>query len=89
MGSWEGRLGSLTMPPRVPYTRIIVDDVIEKIRTGVYQPGSKLPSIDEMRAHYECSAAPVKSALRELQIRGFTEGHQGLGTFVVSSPPIG
>jgi len=76
------------MPPRVPYTRIIVDDVIEKIRTGVYLPGSKLPSIREMRSIYDCSAAPIKAALRELEIRGFTEGHQGLATFVVANPPI-
>lgn len=76
------------MPPRVPYTRIIVDDVVEKIRTGVYQPGSKLPSQREMEVIYGCSAAPVKSAMRELEIRGFTEGHQGLGTFVVANPPI-
>lgn len=89
MGSWAGRLGSTTMPPRTPYREIIVADVIEKIRTGEYQPGSKLPSIAEMESIYGCSAAPVKSALRELEIRGFTEGHQGLGTFVVSNPPIG
>lgn len=77
------------MPPRPAFTRVIVADVIEKIRTGVYQPGSKLPSISEMESIYGCSAAPVKSALRELEIRGFTEGHQGLGTFVVASPPTG
>lgn len=89
MGSWAGRLGSTTMPPRTPYRDIIVADVIEKIQNGHYLPGSKLPSITEMEVIYGCSAAPVKSALRELEIRGFTEGHQGLGTFVVSHPPNG
>lgn len=87
MGSWAGRLGSTTMPPRPAFTRVIVADVIDKIRTGVYQPGSKLPSIAEMEVIYGCSAAPVKSALRELEIRGFTEGHQGRGVFVAANPP--
>lgn len=89
MGSWEGRLGSILMPPRTPYRRVIVADVIAKISSGEYPPSSKLPSIAEMETIYGCSAAPVKAALLELEARGYTEGHQGIGTFVVSDPPSG
>lgn len=75
------------MPPRPQYTRVIVADVIEKIRTGQYPPGSKLPSVSEMETIYGCSSQPIKNALRELAIRGYTEGHAGKGTFVVADPP--
>lgn len=90
MGSWSGRPeGTILMPPRPAYARVIADDVIAKIRNGTYPPGHKLPSIREMTEAYNCSESPVKSALKELEIRGFTEGHQGVGTFVVANPPIG
>ena len=75
------------MPPRPQYTRVIVADVIAKIRSGEYPPGSKLPSVSEMEAIYGCSSQPIKNALRELAIRGYTEGHVGKGTFVVADPP--
>lgn len=76
------------MPPRTNFTRAIVADVIKKISEGTYPPGHKLPSVSEMEDIYECSSQPVKNALRELQIRGYVEGHQGKGTFVVANPPV-
>lgn len=76
------------MPPRPNYTRVIVADVIEKIRTGEYPPKSKLPSVSEMQTIYRCSTQPIKTALRELGWRGYTEGHPGKGTYVVENPPL-
>lgn len=73
--------------PRPNYTRAIVADVIEKIGDGTYPPGSKLPSVSEMETIYGCSSQPIKNALRELAIRGYTEGQSGVGTFVVANPP--
>lgn len=77
------------MPPRPQYRRMIVADIVGKIdaRTPGYQPGDKLPSIVQMEAIYGCSQEPIKAALRELEIRGYTEPHQGKGTFVATSPP--
>lgn len=75
------------MPPRPQFTRAIVADVIAKIESGEYPPGSKLPSVSEMEAIYQCSSQPIKNALRELAIRGYTEGHAGKGTFVAANPP--
>jgi GntR family transcriptional regulator len=75
------------MPPRPQHTQRIVADVIAKIADGTYPPRSKLPSITAMREIYQCSAMPIKMALRELELRGYTEGHPGIGTFVAEDPP--
>lgn len=74
--------------PRPQYTQAIVADVISKIHDGTYPPKSQLPSVNQMMAIYKCSSQPVKNALRELQIRGFVEGQQGKGNFVVAEPPV-
>ena len=70
------------MPPRMPYTRRIVDDLTAKIRSGEWAPGHKLPSISELAEAYRCSEMPVRTAIAELQGAGLIEGHQGVGNFV-------
>ncbi|WP_425271120.1 winged helix-turn-helix domain-containing protein [Micromonospora arborensis] len=60
----------------------IAQDIRDKIASGEYAPGDKLPSLREMIAHYGVSAEPVRSALLILQAEGLIEGHQGKGTYV-------
>ncbi|MET8083682.1 winged helix-turn-helix domain-containing protein [Micromonospora sp. NPDC005237] len=68
--------------PRVSDRQRIAQDIRDKIRSGEYSPGDKLPSLREMTAHYGVSAEPVRSALLILQAEGLIEGHQGKGTYV-------
>ncbi|MFI7025377.1 winged helix-turn-helix domain-containing protein [Micromonospora sp. NPDC049900] len=68
--------------PRVSDRQRIAQDIRDKIRSGDYSPGAKLPSLREMTAHYGVSAEPVRSALLILQAEGLIEGHQGKGTYV-------
>jgi GntR family transcriptional regulator len=77
------------MPPRQNLRRAIVADVIGKIdaREPGYLPGDKLPSITQLAVLYECSQEPVKAALIILEDRGYTEPHQGRGTYVAANPP--
>ncbi|MET8548786.1 winged helix-turn-helix domain-containing protein [Micromonospora zamorensis] len=68
--------------PRVSDRQRIAQDIRNKISSGEYAPGDKLPSLREMTAHYGVSAEPVRSALLILQAEGLIEGHQGKGTYV-------
>ena len=68
--------------PRIPDRQRIAQDIRDKISSGEYGPGSKLPSLREMSAHYGVSAEPVRSALLILQAEGLVEGHQGKGVYV-------
>ncbi|GAB4104991.1 winged helix-turn-helix domain-containing protein [Micromonospora taraxaci] len=68
--------------PRISDRQRIAQDIRDKISSGEYAPGDKLPSLREMTAHYGVSAEPVRSALLILQAEGLIEGHQGKGTYV-------
>lgn len=72
--------------PATPIYQRIMADIREKVRTGALRPGDKLPSIAELTVEYDCSAEPVKMALRMLSAVGELEGHQGRGVYVPSSP---
>jgi len=54
----------------------------EKIESGVWQPGHRLPSENEFVAEYELSRATVRQALQLLENDGLVERMQGRGTFV-------
>ncbi|WP_433389073.1 winged helix-turn-helix domain-containing protein [Micromonospora sp. KLBMP9576] len=75
--------------PRVSDRQRIAQDIRDRISSGEYAPGHKLPSLREMIAHYGVSAEPVRSALLILQAEGLIEGHQGKGNYVTprSAPP--
>ncbi|MEO3777062.1 winged helix-turn-helix domain-containing protein [Micromonospora sp. B11E3] len=72
--------------PRISDRQRIAQDIRDKVASGEYGPGAKLPSIREMSAHYGVSAEPVRSALLILQAEGLVEGHQGKGVYVVGEP---
>lgn len=73
--------------PRIPDRQRIAQDIRDKISSGEYRPGAKLPSLREMAAHYGVSAEPVRSALLILQAEGVVEGHQGKGVYVIGKDP--
>ncbi|MGW4551740.1 GntR family transcriptional regulator [Streptomyces violaceorubidus] len=64
-----------------PYQRI-VQDVRQKIRSGLFTAGTKLPSTRELAEEYAVAAGTVQRALAELRTAGLIYSHQGLGSFV-------
>lgn len=72
------------MPPRPTYARKIIEDITEKIRSGDWPPGHRLPSIREIAEEHGCSRQPVRKALDHLQSAGLIDGHQGVGNFVAA-----
>lgn len=75
-----------TDPPRrrggAIYQRI-ADDIARRIADGEYPPGSRIPTEQQLIAHYGASSTTVRAAVRSLASAGVVESRQGAGTFVV------
>jgi DNA-binding GntR family transcriptional regulator len=60
-----------------------VDEILlERIRDGVYLPGSRIPSESELSDELGVSRATVRTALAKLAANGFILRKQGNGTYV-------
>ncbi|EJW10129.1 Histidine utilization repressor [Rhodovulum sp. PH10] len=66
----------------------MANELRTRITSGVYAPGSRLPSLSELMEEFSVSAITVRRALTELTYEGLIRGHQGLGVFVKDKPRI-
>ncbi|MEU1889008.1 GntR family transcriptional regulator [Micromonospora sp. WMMD987] len=71
-----------TVPPRYRYEKI-ADDLADRIKSGEFPPGSKLPSRRELIEHYGVTEPVIDRAMQVLRIKGMTETLPGVGVFVV------
>jgi DNA-binding LacI/PurR family transcriptional regulator len=69
-----------------PFYRRLVDDVLEKIRDGVYADGQMLPSERELCLHYNVSRQTVRNALKLLSQQGWIASRAGKGSCVQNPP---
>lgn len=67
-----------------PYQRI-VQDARDKIRSGRWAAGTKLPSTRELAEEYGVAAGTVQRALTELRTAGLIYSHQGRGSFITDT----
>ncbi|ANQ64826.1 FadR/GntR family transcriptional regulator [Staphylococcus equorum] len=65
----------------------IADILLENIKSGEYQVGDKLPSIQKLGQQYGVSVASVREALNALRTIGIIEMKQGYGTFIKQIEP--
>ena len=65
-----------------PLYRRIADDVRRKIDSGELQPGTQLPTEDELMEQYHASRNTVRGAINQLVIRGLVNTLHGRGSFV-------
>lgn len=65
----------------------VMNDLVEKIRSGVYKTGDKLPTEPVIMAEQGVSRTVVREAISRLQAAGFAETRHGVGTFVLPLPP--
>lgn len=63
--------------PGLPLYLDIAQKLRAEIAAGVHKPGEELPTIGELMAAWECSAEPVRRALRELDMAGVIVTRQG------------
>ena len=68
---------------RVSVTRQVVDVLYEDLRTGMYKPGDRLPSEQELASSLGVGRSAVREAVRELLALNVLEIRPGRGTFVL------
>src|ERR1700722_7052976 len=54
----------------------------ERIDTGLYEPGARIPSVSELAAEFGVSTITIRRAIGDLSLEGRLTGRQGLGVFV-------
>lgn len=60
----------------------VFDILIERIIDGVYYPGSKLPSEDQLREEFNVSRSTIRTAISRLEDRLLIHRQRGVGTFI-------
>ena len=63
-------------------SQIIVEQLIEKIQSGTFKVGEKIPTELELIESFEVSRSVIREAITELRSLGFVETKHGIGTFV-------
>lgn len=76
----------ITLPPQrssSPLYRQIESQLRSRIESGEFQPGDRLPSVNELRQHFGgVNHLTVRQALKHLVDDGLVRAEQGRGTFV-------
>lgn len=73
--------------PTYPYQQVAAD-IREKIQTGIYPPGSQLPTRRELCEEYGCSDIVIGGAMRLLREEGYVTTYAGIGVYVVKELPL-
>ncbi|GAA0625649.1 histidine utilization repressor [Brevundimonas kwangchunensis] len=67
--------------------RRIGADIEQRIRSGEWQPGARVPTEAELQAQYGCARMTVSKALTDLSARGLILRRRRAGS-VVARPPV-
>ena len=70
----------------VPLYQQIKNAIVEKIHSGEWQAGEKIPSENQLAADFGASRMTINRPLRELTAEGILKRVHGLGTFVAEPP---
>ena len=65
--------------------RQLAERLREEIATGVFAPGSRLPSLDQIAADHRVNRLTVRKAIGELRVEGLVYSVPAQGTYVVSA----
>lgn len=62
----------------------LVEEIQNRIATGYYQPGSRLPSVRELAGEAEVNPNTMQKALAELERQGILHSQRTAGRFVTA-----
>lgn len=65
----------------------VVEGLLERIRSGEWQPGQRVPTEPELMQSFGVSRSVVREAVSRLQASGVLRTRQGVGSFVLSAQP--
>ena len=71
--------------PVVALHHQVKEDLLLRLRSGSWPPGSEIPPEPQLCAHYNVSRGTLRRAIGDLVNEGYLERFRGRGTFV--SPP--
>lgn len=71
----------------IPIYLQIKSYILDKIRSGEYLPGAKIPTERELSVELGVSRNTVSAAYKELLLEGILQAQQGRGTFVKDTDP--
>lgn len=69
-----------------PLPEAIADKIRELVDSGMFKPGSKLPSESELARNMRVARSSVRTALQRLETFGVCEGKRGVGWYVRRAP---
>jgi DNA-binding GntR family transcriptional regulator len=75
-------MGKLDLTGSLPPYLQVADAVSSEIAAGVYAPGDRLPSLNDLASRYGVAVGTVKSALGVLRDKSVVVTRHGSGTFV-------
>lgn len=82
----EGGAVQFSADPGLPLYDAVRDDLLAKIRDGVYPRGSRLPGRNALADHYGVAYGTVDRAIRELEEMRVVSVRNGVGSFVAERP---
>ncbi len=65
----------------------IANELRERVRQGLYQPGDKLPTERELSRQFQVAHLTIRRAHQDLEAEGVIRRERGRGTFVCELPP--
>jgi GntR family transcriptional regulator len=68
--------------------REVANDIRNKIKTGVYPRGERLPTEVELAEEHGVTRVTVNKAFNVLRSEGWVRTHRGVGTIVRDIPPL-
>lgn len=76
----------LRHPSPLPLYVRVASVLRERISAGEWAPGAQIPTIDELRDHYQVAEITLRQAIRILTTEGLVLSRRGKGTFVLDQP---
>jgi DNA-binding GntR family transcriptional regulator len=70
----------------VPPWRQLADLLRERIASGEYRPGARIPSAASLAQEFELAPVTVRKAIVQLQDEGLLVSQVGWGTYVAAKP---
>jgi len=71
-----------------PAYLVVADELRQQILSGDYAPGTRLPTMEELRRAYGVSEIVIRHAVSLLRLEGLVETRRGGGTVVRTRPQV-
>jgi DNA-binding FadR family transcriptional regulator len=73
--------------PRHKLAETVAQQLLAQVRTGIYEPGMRMPSERELMASLGVGRSTIREALNGLAVLGVIEIRHGQGAFVIQTDP--